>query len=75
MSWQPYSPHPILVLPRECQIISGYLHCNECGRPLRPRDDGRGWNCYGCDVLVSDDKELRAKFGGEVSQDPQPDNL
>lgn len=65
MNFAPYNPHPLLYRPSECATVSGWLRCNECGRPLRPRDDMRGWNCYGCDVLVTDDIELRRKYAPE----------
>lgn len=65
VTFAPYSPFPTLCRPGACETVSGWLRCQDCGQPLRPRDDGKGWNCYGCDVLVTDDKELRKRFGGD----------
>lgn len=62
MPWQPYNPNPVLLCPRSCETVSGWMRCPDCGNALRPRDDGRGWNCYPCDVLVTDDAELRRKY-------------
>jgi len=65
MSFTPYNPNPTLLRPRSCETVSGWLRCPECGQALWPRDDERGWNCYPCDILVTDDGELRKRYGGD----------